>query len=51
MMALNNKYEIEAKQAREERNEKRKNILILILRYLINIGYSESAFKIKKKLI
>lgn len=49
MLATMNKYDYEAKINREKReNERRKNILILILRYLINMGYSESAFKLQE---
>jgi katanin p60 ATPase-containing subunit A1 len=45
-----NKYEFEAKLAREKReNERRKNILILMLRYLINMGYGETAFKLQEE--
>jgi katanin p60 ATPase-containing subunit A1 len=50
MTSTMNKYEYEAKVAREKReNERRKNILILILRHLINMGYSESAFKLQEE--
>ncbi len=45
-----NKYDYEAKINREKReNERRKNLLILILRYLINLGYSETAFKLQEE--
>jgi len=50
MTSTMNKYEYEAKITREKReNERRKNILILILRHLINMGYSESAFKLQEE--
>jgi katanin p60 ATPase-containing subunit A1 len=45
---MNNKFEIEAKQAKEKReNERRKNILILILRYIVNMGYAETACQLQ----
>lgn len=49
-MQMMNKFEIEAKMAREKKEtERRKNILIIILRYLINVGLSESAFKLQEE--
>jgi katanin p60 ATPase-containing subunit A1 len=45
-----NKLDYDAKMTREKReNERRKNILILILRYLINAGLSETAFHLQEE--
>lgn len=50
MQMMNNKFEIEAKQAKEKReNERRKNILILILRYIVNMGYAETACQLQSE--
>ena len=50
MLMNMNKYEFEAKQGREKReNERRKNILVLILRYVINMGYAETACKLQEE--
>ncbi len=45
-----NKHDYEAKINREKKeNEKRKNLLILILRYIVNMGYAEAAFKLQEE--
>jgi katanin p60 ATPase-containing subunit A1 len=45
-----NRQEYEAKIAREKReNERRKNILIVMLKYLISIGYAETAFTLQEE--
>jgi katanin p60 ATPase-containing subunit A1 len=50
MQTLHNKLDYDAKMTREKReNERRKNILILILRYLINVGLSETAFHLQEE--
>ena len=50
MQTLHNKLDYDAKMTREKReNERRKNILILILRYLINVGFSETAFHLQEE--
>jgi len=50
MQILLNKLDYDAKMNREKRdNERRKNILILILRYLINMGFSETAFRLQEE--
>ena len=46
-MLSSTKVEYESKMMREKKdNERRKNILILIYRHLINVGYCESAIKL-----
>lgn len=50
MQILLNKLDYDAKINREKRdNERRKNLLILILRYLINMGFSETAFRLQEE--
>jgi len=50
MQILLNKLDYDSKMNREKRdNERRKNILILILRYLINMGFSETAFRLQEE--
>lgn len=50
MQILLNKLDYDAKMNREKRdNERRKNLLILILRYLINMGFSETAFRLQEE--
>src|SRR5438046_2880804 len=50
MQVLTTKYELEAKQAREKKvNERRKSVLILILRYLMNLGFADAAFKLQEE--
>ena len=45
-----NKFEYESKIVKEKKeNERRKNILVLILRYLVNMGMAESAFKLQEE--
>jgi katanin p60 ATPase-containing subunit A1 len=45
-----NKYDYESKINKEKReNERRKNILIVILKYLINIGLSETACSLQEE--
>lgn len=50
MQTLLNKLDYDAKINREKRdNERRKNLLILILRYLINMGLSNTAFTLQEE--
>ncbi len=50
MQILLNKLDYDAKMNREKRdNERRKNLLILILRYLINMGFSDTAFHLQEE--
>lgn len=50
MQTTMNKYDYEAKISREKReNERRKTILIMILRYLVNLGYADTAFKLQEE--
>ena len=50
MQILLNKLDYEAKITRDKKdNERRKNLLILILRYLINMGFSETAFSLQEE--
>lgn len=45
-----NKYDYESKINKEKKeNERRKNILIVILKYLINAGLSETAFALQEE--
>jgi len=50
MQILLNKLDYDAKMNKEKRdNERRKNLLILILRYLINMGFAETAFHLQEE--
>ena len=50
MQILLNKLDYDAKMNREKRdNERRKNLLILILRYLINMGFADTAFRLQEE--
>jgi katanin p60 ATPase-containing subunit A1 len=50
MQILLDKLDYDSKINREKRdNERRKNLLILILRYLINMGFSETAFNLQEE--
>ncbi len=49
-MILNSKAEYESKVTKEKKeNERRKNILVLTYRHLINLGYCESALKLNEE--
>jgi katanin p60 ATPase-containing subunit A1 len=45
-----NRHEYEAKLAHEKKeNERRKNILVVMLKYLIGIGYADTAFTLQEE--